>query len=395
MFAGRCISVVGLIRAAVMGVLILGTNACDRQSQAPTDGLAKTESAARPRVAEATRTANPAWPLGDELLSEGAARATAFNTAINRLLDTPNIEHLEQAQQTWRETAAALEQFHLFSRLGVVAPQDFQKLVDLQYNLTAWPIQPGYLDSYGEHPYSGIVFDVGMPLTAEALREQHGMTDNSDAALGVYAIEFILFGEQNNRGPLLFQPITALNDQYKEDGYSSVDELPRNRRRELLRLQAQLLVEDVMRLQQEWTGNQAGQLRYKFELLTPTQQADLLRKAALAMATEQLVTVANQGPAGSMDLWPGQQLADRFAAQLHGLARLNTQVKLSDQAAVEITKCLGGLDEINRLPPLNPQGLPSKVNLSDTYSNLRDLIKALNPAPVDNSSGSPISATDL
>ncbi len=395
MSTGRCISAIGLFRTLLIGVLIWGINACDQPSPLPTGGVAKTESAARSRVAEATRTANPAWPLGEELLSEGTARATAFNKAINRLLDSPNIEHLEQAQQTWRETAAALEQFHLFSRLGVVAPQDFQKLVDLQYNLTAWPIQPGYLDSYGEHPYSGIVFDVGMPLTAEALREQHGMTDNSDAALGVYAIEFILFGEQNNRGPLLFQPITALNDQYKEDGYSSVDELPRNRRRELLRLQAQLLVEDVMRLQQEWTGNQAGQLRYKFELLTPTQQADLLRKASLAMATEQLVTVANQGPAGSMDLWPGQQLADRFAAQLHGLARLNTQVKLSDQAAVAITKCLGGLDEINRLPPLNPQGLPSKVNWSDTYGHLRDLIKALNPAPADNSSELPFSSADL
>lgn len=388
MFAGHCISALGLVRATVIGVLICGTNACDRQNPPPPDVAAKTESAPRARAAEATRTENPAWPLGDEMLSEGAARATAFDKAINRLLDAPNIENLEQAQQTWREIAAALEQLHLFSRLGAVAPQDFQKLVDLQYNLTAWPIQPGYLDAYGDHPYSGIVFDVGMPLTAEALREQHGMTDNSDAALGVYAIEFILFGEQNNRGPLLFQPITALNDQYKEDGYTSVEELPRNRRRELLRLQAQLLAEDVQQLQQEWANNQTGQLKHKFELLTPEQQTDLLRKAALALATEQLVTVANQGPAGGMDLWLGQQLADRFAAQLNGLARLNAQLGLSDQAAAAITKCLSGLDEINRLPPLNPQGLPSKVNWSDTYSNLRDLIKALNPAPLDNGSES-------
>lgn len=395
MSAGRCISALDLVRAAVVGLLIWGTNACDRQTPPSVNEATKTESTPRARSVETTRTANPAWTLGDELLSEGAARAAAFDKAINRLLDTPNIDNLEQAQQTWRETAAALEQFHLFSRLGAVAPQDFQRLVDLQYNLTAWPIQPGYLDAYGDHPYSGIVFDVGMPLTAEALREQHGMTDNSDAALGVYAIEFILFGEQNNRGPLLFQPITALNEQYKEDGYTSVEELPRNRRRELLRLQAQVLAEDVKRLQQEWASNQAGQLRYKFESLPLAQQTDLLRKAALALATEQLVTVANQGPAGSMDLWPGQQLADRFAAQLRGLARLNAKVGVSEQAEAATAKCLGGLDEINRLPPLNAQGLPAKVNWRDTYANLRDLIKALNPTPADNSSDSSTSAADL
>jgi putative iron-regulated protein len=318
--------------------------------------------------------------LGKEILAGSVAKAGDLNTAIGHLLDSPNIENLEQAQRLWRELAAAIERFHLFSRLGTVAPQDFQQLVDLQFNLTAWPIQPGYLDGFGDHPYSGIVFDVGVPMTAEVLREQHGMTDNGDATLGIYAMEFLLFGEQNNRGPLVFQPITALNEKYQEDGYNSVEELPRNRRRELLRLQALLLVEDTARLYAAWISNQPDALRQTFELLTTGQQAELLQKAALALATEQLVVVANQH---GVDVWQGQQLADRLIAQLNGLARFSSVMDLGEQVTAATDRSITSLNDIRGLPPLTQQGLPPRVNWQDTYTSLRELIKALNPAPPD------------
>jgi putative iron-regulated protein len=380
------VPVLSILRPVIAGALLCTLAACDRSSVTPTDGSAATETSSTPgRPASAAtpsaRTANPAWPLGGELLQDGRTRAAELGQAIERLLEKPTLENLASAQRTWRETAAALEQFHLFSRLGAVAPQDFQKLVDHQFNLTAWPIQPGYLDSFGEHAYSGIVFDIGVPITADVLREQHGMTDNSDATLGVYAMEFLLFGEQNNRGPLLFQAITELDEKEREAGYTSVEELPRNRRRELLRLQAKLLQEDVRNLQSAWSNSQTGQLQHKFEVLTPAQQSDLLRKAALALATEQLVTIANQGGASGNDLWQAQQLADRLAAQAAGLANFNSQISLGDQVAGEIAKYLAAVNEIRTLPPLNQQGQAPNANWKDAYTCLRDLIKALNPAP--------------
>lgn len=374
-----------MVKITAMIVISLGITACNKQQDELPQTAAKTvEPAAKNRTNSSAgakvRSENPAWPLGTNLLNEGIAKASALNNAVVQLLDNPNIEHLERAQQLWRETAAAIERFHLFSRLGTVAPQDFQGLVDLQFNLSAWPIQPGYLDGFGDHPYSGIVFDVGMPMTAEVLREQHGMTDNSDATLGIYAIEFLLFGEQNNRGPVVFQPITALNEKYEEDGYTSVEELPRNRRRQLLRLQSQLLVEDMTHLRDTWTSNQPAALQQRFELLAANQQAELLQKAALALATEQLVVVANQR---NPDLWQSQQLADRLAAQLDGMAQFNSVINLGDQVAQTIARTLVSLNDIRRLPPLNQQGLPSQIDWQKTYAGLRELIKALNPSPHD------------
>ena len=383
MFAARSHFIL-LFNTIAMIALLLGITACKPQpdsaqpvkNDAEPDSTSRKAAGAKPKV----RSENPAWPLGKEILSDGLTKAGELNIAIGHLLDNPNIEHLERAQQLWREVAAAIERFHLFSRLGTVAPQDFQRLVDLQFNLTAWPIQPGYLDGFGEHPYSGIVFDVGIPMTAEVLREQHGMTDNSDATLGIYAIEFLLFGEQNNRGPLVFQPITALNEKYQEDGYTSVEELPRNRRRELLRLQTRLLVEDMTLLYDTWSSNQPDAVQQRFEILATSQQAELLQKAALALATEQLVVIANQR---GIDLWQGQQLADRLAAQLDGLARFNSVVNLGEQVATAVARSLTSLNDIRRLPPLNPQGLPSQVNWQETYTGIRELIKALNPATPD------------
>lgn len=371
-----------IIRLAFIIALLGGIVACDRKDQPvqPADNKAGPAPVGRvgPAGGEKVRSENPAWPLGKEILVDSVAKAGELNAAVGQLLDTPNIENLERAQRLWREVAAAIERFHLFSRLGTVAPQDFQRLVDLQFNLTAWPIQPGYLDGFGDHPYSGIVFDVGMPMTAEVLREQHGMTDNSDATLGIYAMEFLLFGEQNNRGPLVFQPITALNEKYQEDGYTSVEELPRNRRRELLRLQAQLLVEDITRLHDTWISNQPDALQQRFELFASSQQAELLQKAALALATEQLVVIANQRGG---ELWQGQQLADRLAAQLDGLARFNAVVNLGEQVATATARSVASLNDIRGLPPLNQQGLTPRVDWQDAYASLRELIKALNPAP--------------
>lgn len=381
MFAARS-SFILMFKFTLMTVFLLGVMACKQQHESVPPTKKKAESVSPKRTASGAgvkvRSETPAWPLGKEILSDGLAKANALNSAIGQLLNSPNIENLERAQQLWREVAAATERFHLFSRLGTVAPQDFQALVDLQFNLTAWPIQPGYLDGFGDHPYSGIVFDVGMPMTAEVLREQHGMTDNSDATLGIYAIEFLLFGEQNNRGPLVFQPITALNEKYQEDGYASVEELPRNRRRELLRLQAQLLVEDLGHLHNTWISNQPDALQQRFELLASSQQAELLQKAALALATEQLVVVANQR---GKDLWQDQQLADRLAAQLDGLARFNLVVNLGEQVAQAVARSMASLNDIRRMPPLNQQGLPTQVDWQEAYAGLRELIKALNPAP--------------
>jgi putative iron-regulated protein len=366
-----------LLTLCLCGALALAGCAEDKPESPATPA-----ESSRPRAAAAPKPANgaqsPAWPIGQTFIELGLLHAQELKVAVDELLLSATIDRLESAQQAWRKTAGQLERFQVFARLGAVAPQEFSALSDLQFNLSAWPIQPGYLDSYGEHPYSGIVFDVGMPLSEASLREQHGMTDKADATLGIYAVEFLLFGEENSRGPLVFQPVSALSDKHRADGYQDVTELPRNRRRELLRLQVDILSKDLEQLQKLWNGL----LRLQFESLASAQQLELLRKAALALVTEQLVAVANQQkPAnaltGSHDLWQQQQLAERLAAQLAGLQRLNQTLNLGDELEGPIQAGGAALAEILKLPPITNQGIPPRVDWQDTYNALRELARAL------------------
>ena len=83
---------------------------------------------------------------------------------------------------------------------------------------------------------------------------------------------------------------------------------------------------------------------------------------------------ATVGDAGSNEL---------LQLQLDGLARFNSVVNLGEQVATAVARSLTSLNDIRRLPPLNPQGLPSQVNWQETYTGIRELIKALNPATPD------------
>ena len=374
----------GLLRPVLILAVVLAFGPAGCAKQEPTDKPTEPPPAAvpaTPAASVAVRTESVVWNLARDLTAQSLPAAADLRTAVENLLGSPDLEKLTAAQRQWRAAAAQVEQLHVFSRLGAVAPQHFFQLQELQFALSAWPIQPGYLDGFGEHPYSGIVFDVGVPLTAEVLREQHGMTDSGDATLGLYAMEFLLFGEDNNRGPLVFQPITALDDQHRADGYGEVAELPRNRRRELLRLQATILADDLARLQALWADPQPERARYHFEILPLERQLELWQKAALALVTEQLVTLANlqdQSP-GPNNLWQSQQLALRLAAQLGGLRALNQAVPLGADVDNTIDRCLGALTSVANLPPLGDKGVPPRVNWQEAYTALRDLVRALNP----------------
>lgn len=326
--------------------------------------------------------AHPAWTAGSNILSASFQSAQQLQQAITALLNAPSLALLEKAQQQWRSTAQHLEAFHVLTRLGTVDPQYFQTLLEQQHFLTAWPIQPGYIDTFGPHAYSGIVFDVDFPMTAATLRDQHGLTSSEDAILGLYPMEFLLFGENNSRGHLVFMPITELGPEYKEMGYNRVEELPRNRRRELLKIQATQLVEDIGRFQALWSNTQTGFPRHRFESLVGPHQTELLQKAVLALVTEQLVTLAQQAPNKSSthtnDLWSHQQLADRLSAQLDGLKQLQAALGLADNVIQQLNIATATVRAIADATPLNENGTPNRVDWKESYAALRELIRLLN-----------------
>jgi putative iron-regulated protein len=333
--------------------------------------------------AKAIHQVHPAWPVALGFIAAAENDATQLQTAIQELLDRADSQALDKAQKHWRDAAAHVEKFQVFIRLGQVAPNSFPQLAQLQFNLAAWPIHPGYLDAFGANPYSGLVFDVGMALSAKTLREQHGMTHDRDVALGLYAMEFLLFGEENGRGPLVFKPITQLSEELKADGYQTLAELPRNRRRDLLRLQAQLLLEDLANLKRECTGNHVTSVQSTLEALTLKQQTELLQKATLALVAEQLTNLALDPKTEPMlppptSLWQNQQLADRLLAQLEGLHALYQTLTPNEAVNTALGTVAVQYQTILKLPPLNDKGLPPSVNWEDARQALLGLMKEMN-----------------
>lgn len=339
-------------------------------SQAPVSEVARTGPAPPNQGLEA---------LAEQQLSQAVQASTTLKTATTQLLNAADLTSLTEAQNAWFMVAKRSEAFYVFSRLGALPHTNHEYLAKQQYAIGAWPIAPGYLDTYGDYPYSGLVFDIGLPLSAESLREQHGLTALSDATLGIYAIEYILFGENNNRGPLLFRPITTLNEQHRATGYEQIEELPRNRRRQLLQLQVNVLEEDLQQLQHYW------------EAQRPVIRDTDFKQAAGMMITEHILAAAQlqtpmEGESLQQRLWRGEQLAQRIASQLagwhQGLALLElpnrADLILVTQNAMDRLRTLAEQEVGLEQPSANElKALQGQWQL--VYQDLRNLATALMP----------------
>lgn len=378
--------------AALLALALLHISCSDKGAVLPP---AKLEEKAPPRVVVDNTPVNHGLAvLAQQQLAQALQASMLFNQTTEHLLRAADLNSLTAAQHAWHGAAKRIEAFYVFSRLGSLSTSAHSYLANQQYNIAAWPIAPGYLDAYGEHPYSGLVFEAGLPLSASLLRQQHGMTAQSDAALGIYAIEYILFGENNDRRPSVFQPITELSDQDQATGYQKVEELPGNRRRQLLQLQTSLLLEDVRQLQQYWETHQP-----------PVRDADF-KLAALTMTTEQIIEAAQlQKPKTDESLQQrlkrGQQLAERMGAQLAGWQQGLGLLEMPNRADL----ILISQNAIDRLQIISSQRTAQPLAIAHdikaqrsqwqlVYQDLRNLAIALTPPSTtvevsENEAGSP------
>ncbi len=228
---------------------------CDREPETVADKpklvTAQLSEAQKKQLSENTRAA---WHLAEEPISRTLDSARQLQVAVKNLLGQPSAATLTQAQEQWQKTALAYQPLRLYKHLAEIQPDQFSGLRQLTFDIGAQPIQPGYLDSVGPYAWSGLVHDISLPLSSEALREQHGMTSAEDASLGLFAMQFMLFGlgDEQPRQATDYQAQQQLSAADREQGFTKVAELPQNRRRQLLLLQSRLLVEDLQRLHSLW-----------------------------------------------------------------------------------------------------------------------------------------------
>jgi putative iron-regulated protein len=221
-----------------------------------------------------------AWLHGIGILNTSLQEARGLAEAIDRLLTDPGDANLAAARLAWQRSHDSYLEFEFFSALSGSNPGLFGVMLEYDFSIEAWPIQPGYLDYYDVYTHSGIVNDAAMPLTADALRQQHGFTDASDVSLGFHALEYLLWGEQGAR-PASDYTAAEPNASQSTAGVRPVD-LPNNRRRSLLALLGNLLIDDLETFKQE-VENPTGLLRRSYFTLQPPSRLSLLRSAGVVL----------------------------------------------------------------------------------------------------------------
>jgi putative iron-regulated protein len=303
--------------------------ACDQKHDTTKDSTSSAESpllaasALPPKldVETADDLADSLWLKSQEYLDTTYARANDLQKAISRLLANPDASSLLFAQQQWHSTMAAYEKLspllylehqqtqpntgldkdnrgqkdkkdtalvaiNLGTDTLVGGKNTINNLLDVEESrnkIAAWPIQPGYLDSYGSHTHSGIVNDITLLIEPHTIRSQHLITDREEVTLGIYAIEYLLFGDKDYKNKkdtrfTRFINVSKLPKALAQAGLL-IDELPNNRRRALIELQSRLLVNDINRLISLYQTN--GALTTAFNNLSADEKLGAFKRSVV------------------------------------------------------------------------------------------------------------------
>ena len=237
-------------------LIILLTCGCDRDpspTQAPT-AEPVVDIPLNPGAAAATETT---WQTGAQQIQMCADNNRVLRQAISDFLANPSEEGLQQSRSQWRQAHNHFIATSLFLSLAENNPGLFGSLAQYQYALDGHPIQPGFIDYFDVYQHSGIVNDIAITLSAESLRQQHGITDVSDVSIGFHAMEYLLWGETGTRPVDDFTAVNQVSAEQQQQGLRVVD-LPNNRRRVYLQLLAEMLFDDCNRLYSAWTDPSAN-----------------------------------------------------------------------------------------------------------------------------------------
>lgn len=171
--------------------------------------------------------------------------ATALQTAINIFVGTPSQANFDAAKTAWksaREPYGQTEAFRFAS--GPIDDSDGPEGL-----LNAWPLDENYVDYVEGAEMSGIINDpTTFPTidksTLEGLNEVGG---ESNISVGYHAIEFLLWGQDNSSPSEQMSGQRPFTDFV--DGGTAANQ---DRRRDYLKVTAELLLDHLQLLLDEW-----------------------------------------------------------------------------------------------------------------------------------------------
>ena len=272
------------------------------------------------------KTTRYAWELGLQSLINTEQASRNLSAQLDLFLADPSEASMANVRQEWRNSHQQWQQHAVWIALAKAQPRRFAILNSHYFALDARELQPGYLDAVQDYPFSGIVNDISIVLTADSLRQQHGLTDSSEVSLGFHALEFLLWGEYGQRSFNDFLPISTINAEQNAAGLTTGD-LPNNRRRTVLRLLTQLLADDVQRLRQDWQ-NPLSPISQTYLQLPPKMRLEFIQQTAYQLLSvelpDQLLQATAHDRATHHNQFAGDTLQHNLAL-LSGLEALLTQ----------------------------------------------------------------------
>ncbi len=318
-----------LILAVLSAVFLLGCQPSEEASdptQQPTSLMLQNSQAQK-------HASEHFWQQGSSSFIATAKATGDLRDSVIAFINDSSDESLQKLQQQWHRAhniyAASGIYVALSSNSGL-----FVALDAMNFRIDAHPIQPGYLDSFDVYSRSGIVNDIAIAITAQAIRAQHGVTHDSEISTGFHALAYLIFGEHGQR-PLVQLQTQSTRLQSQVNNGLKLTDLSVNRRRHLMQLLSELLLDDMRQLQSEWQLN-SGSLRSSYMTLTPASRLQLIRKAA-----EQVLASQEYGFEQAPDLIHnrfagGEQ--DRYRGALLGLekaidASISAQIFSEDEAS--------------------------------------------------------------
>ncbi|EGU37700.1 hypothetical protein VII00023_07149 [Vibrio ichthyoenteri ATCC 700023] len=269
--------------------------------------------------------------IAHAVFSDALTTAKTLDDSIEAFLETPSEKTLSEVKQAWLDSRVPYQQSEVF-RFGNAVVDDWEG------QLNAWPLDEGLIDYVAadyqyelgnEGAIANIVANQELTIGANKLdvskitpkliadlNEVGGSEAN--VASGYHAIEFLLWGQDLN-GTNAGAGERAYTDFVvgKECTNNNCD-----RRGDYLRAAADLLVQDLEWMEQQWSADQKG--NYREELLNESAENGL-RKMLFGMGSLSLGELAGERMKVALEANSTEDEHDCFSDNTHNSHYYNEQ----------------------------------------------------------------------
>jgi putative iron-regulated protein len=261
-----------LVALALTASLAVSAVACSSSSDDASDSKASTETTA-PVAADNASVAATYADLVYQSYTASVNSATELNDKLKALVASPSEETLEAAKDQWlaaRDDYGPTEAFRFYD--GPIDDPDDGP----EGQINAWPMDEAYVDYVEGDPNAGIINDTAAypTITPDVLVETNEEGGETNISTGWHAIEFLLWGQDNNPDGPGQRPFTDYTTAANAE-----------RRGTYLTLLGDLLVADLTSVADQWAPN-SGAYRTTFLADPATAVSDMFRGIGALSAGE-------------------------------------------------------------------------------------------------------------